>query len=435
MKKITEIFVLAIASMVALSSCEKQNAINNENTVLKASFEDMTKTALGTEYQVLWSATDKITFFNFDGTANDSKTTTISDNGLTAEFTFDGTVTGDVALFPANSEAEYEEGNISTILPTTQYPVEGGFDPKANIALSKTVDGTAKFYNACTLIGFTIRNNDIKSITLGSDKAFAGDCVIYMDGTPKFSSYEEDPSDLVLEADFENGKTYYAVIFPQSYGTFELAFERADGKVAKFVNYNLLDLSAKRNCITNIFDMEIPDSKWKAKDYVLVEEALEDWRGDYLVAYSDNVFMDGSLEGGKNGVGKAQTHVAPEDNLSADKKTVSLSWGDEHYVTIEAIDDEDLSKGYVIKSHSSTTPYFYQTTNANGMACTATKGTAAGYPITIEFTSSSDIKLKLGGGATGAVLRYNNTSGSTGEMFRYYKNGGQSPIYLYKKQD
>lgn len=296
MKKITEIFVLAIASMVALSSCEKQNAINNENTVLKASFEDMTKTALGTEYQVLWSATDEITFFNFDGTANDSKTTTISDNGLTAEFTFDGTVTGDVALFPANSEAEYEEGNISTILPTTQYPVEGGFDPKANIALSKTVDGTAKFYNACTLIGFTIKNDDIKSITLGSDKAFAGDCVIYMDGTPKFSSYEEDPSDLVLEADFVNGKTYYAVIFPQSYGTFELAFERADGKVAKFVNHSLLDLSAKRNCITNIFDMEIPDSKWEANeetDVIVMKGFADGTKTSYITSYTEGASEKG----------------------------------------------------------------------------------------------------------------------------------------------
>lgn len=169
-------------------------------------------------------------------------------------------------------------------------------------------------------------------------------------------------------------------------------------------------------------------------DYKLVESSLTDWRGDYLIAYSDDVFMDGSLEGGKNGVGKAQSHVAPGSNLSADKKTVSESWGDAHYVTIEAIDDSDLSKGYVIKSHSTTTPYFYQTSNSNGMSGTATKNTAAAYPITVTFNSSSDIDLALGGNATGAVLHYNNTSGSTGEMFRYYKNGGQSAIYLYKKQ-
>ncbi len=165
--------------------------------------------------------------------------------------------------------------------------------------------------------------------------------------------------------------------------------------------------------------------------YNLVEATLSDWRGDYLIAYSSTVFMDGSLAGGTSGVGKAQTHVSPGSALSGN--TITDAWGDEHYVTIEAIDDNDLSKGYVIKSHSTTTPYFYQTSNANGMACTATKNTAANYPITITFNSSSNISLALGGSAAGAVLHYNTNTGSSGEMFRYYKNGGQSAIYLYKK--
>lgn len=266
MKKITEIFVLAIASMVALSSCEKQNAINNENTVLKASFEDMTKTALGTEYQVLWSATDEIALFDSEGTRHISTSTTVSDGGLTAEFGFGVSVTSKIALFPADEEASCNEGGVvSTTLPTTQYPVAGGFDPKANIALSETVDNTAKFYNACTLIGFTIKNDDIKSITLRSDKALAGDCLIYMNsGVPEFSSHATDPSDLVLEADFENGKTYYAVVFPSEYGSFDVTFKRADGKTATFENNNTLDLTSARSCITNFFDLEIPDSKWES---------------------------------------------------------------------------------------------------------------------------------------------------------------------------
>ncbi|MBQ0081520.1 MAG: hypothetical protein KBS95_08250 [Alistipes sp.] len=185
---------------------------------------------------------------------------------------------------------------------------------------------------------------------------------------------------------------------------------------------------------TESIEISVSQLTGVSHDYKLVESSLTDWRGDYLIAYSDDVFMDGSLAGGTNGVGKTQSHVAPANNLSSDKKTVSESWGDTHYVTIEAINDTDLSKGYVIKSHSQTTPYFYQTSNKNGMTSTATKATAAKYPITIEFTSSSDIKIKLGGEAAGAVLRYNKTNGTTGEMFRFYKNCGQYAIYLYKKQ-
>ena len=150
-------------------------------------------------------------------------------------------------------------------------------------------------------------------------------------------------------------------------------------------------------------------------------------------AYNDTVFMDGSLAGGVDGVGKAQTHIAPGEALSG--TTITAEWGNEHFVTIEAIDDTDLSKGYVIKSHSTTTPYFYYTSNKNGMSGTANKNTAATYPISVVFNNENDIDIALGGNATGAILHYNAIEGATGEMFRFYKDGGQQNIYLYKKID
>ncbi len=164
-------------------------------------------------------------------------------------------------------------------------------------------------------------------------------------------------------------------------------------------------------------------------NYEKVTSALTDWRGNYLIAYNDDVFMDGSLAGGKEGVGAANSSVAPDDALSGN--TITAEWGNEHYVTIEAINDNVLSNGYVIKSHSTEKPYFYQTENENGMASTNNKATAAAYPISIVFNDENDIDIALGGVATGAVLHYNATG--TGHMFRFYKDGGQSPVYLYKK--
>lgn len=165
--------------------------------------------------------------------------------------------------------------------------------------------------------------------------------------------------------------------------------------------------------------------------YHKVTTDLDDWRGDYLIAYSDEIFMDGSLEGGTNGVGKAQSHVNPTNSLSGN--TILAEWGDKYYVTLEAIDDSDLSKGYVIKSHSDTTPYFYHTRNdKNGMSGTDNKATAATYPISVIFNDENDIDIALGGNAAGAILHYNNDA-STGDMFRFYKDGGQQNIYLYKK--
>ena len=182
----------------------------------------------------------------------------------------------------------------------------------------------------------------------------------------------------------------------------------------------------------NVNVMVSQNSLSSTKNYIRVESQLSDWRGDYVVAYSNSVFMDGSLPGGTSAgqVGYANTGVNPESALSEDGKTIDQTWGDRYYVTIEAIDDTDLTKGYVIKTHSATNPYFYQTSNANGMSGSANKTTASNYPISITFVSVSDIRIALGGNATGAVLRYN----SSNNIFRYYKDGGQSAIYLYKKE-
>lgn len=303
MKKFTEMFVLAIASMVALSSCAKENVINNDTktpgTVIKGSFEDMTKTALSSEYQIKWSEDDVIVAFDHEENSYISTKTTVSENGLVAEFSFDETVESEYALFPANEGAIISAGTISTVLPATQYPVPDGFDTNANIALSKTVDNTAKFYNACTLIGFEIKNDDIKSISIKSDKAFAGDCIVYEgeDGFPVLESIEGEAGKLTLEADFVKGNTYYAVVFPEIYTGLTITFKRADGNVAKFTNAGTLDLSHGRNCITTIFDKEIADGKWTSPILFMDDfSKFDNTDGDGSQALSTKSFV-GSVEG------------------------------------------------------------------------------------------------------------------------------------------
>lgn len=177
-----------------------------------------------------------------------------------------------------------------------------------------------------------------------------------------------------------------------------------------------------------VFAKQEGEGEGEGGDYVLVESALEDWTGDYLIAYSDDVFADGR-SGGTAGLGKAQSHVDPNEALSTDKKTVAAAWGDTYHVTLE--ESSENSKTYVLKTQDGN--YNYQSSNTNGLASTENKNTAATYPISVNFNSSEDISLALGGNAAGAVLHYNANAGSSGEMFRFYKNGGQQPIYLYKK--
>ena len=161
--------------------------------------------------------------------------------------------------------------------------------------------------------------------------------------------------------------------------------------------------------------------------YRLVEADQTDWRGDYLIAYDSNTFADGRIGGTvSKAIGDSGVRVDPGTNLSG--KDVDVTWGDTYNVTLEALDDSNLSLGYVLKTKDG--KYNYQSSNSNGLTATENKSTASRYPISVTFTSSSNVKLCLGGKAKGAVFRY-NTSGSG--VFRFYANCGESPVYLYKR--
>ena len=155
-----------------------------------------------------------------------------------------------------------------------------------------------------------------------------------------------------------------------------------------------------------------------SSNYEKVTSNLADWAGDYLIAYNNTTFADGST-GGTSGMGALNKKVDLSSSIS--NNTIPASVGDQYNVTLEAV-----SGGYVLKTKDG--KYNYQSSNANGLATTMDIATATKYAINVTFTSENDIKLALSGGANGAVFRY-NTSG----YFRFYKNGGQSAVYLYKK--
>lgn len=154
--------------------------------------------------------------------------------------------------------------------------------------------------------------------------------------------------------------------------------------------------------------------------YVLVESDLgaNNWAGDYLIAYSSTKFADGRVGGtATGGIGAEGVSVNPGSNL--DGKEITATWGDKYNVTLEAITD-----GYVMITKDG--KYNYQTGNSNGLPSTDNLTTASNYPISVTFTNSSDIKLK---NSSGAAFRYNESG-----YFRFYKDCGQSAVYLYRRQ-
>lgn len=151
-------------------------------------------------------------------------------------------------------------------------------------------------------------------------------------------------------------------------------------------------------------------------DYKLVESAPDDWSGDYLVAYSSTIFADGRV-GGTEGIGKSLTRVSPGTYLNGN--TISAEWGDNYNITLETITD-----GYVMKTKDG--QYNYHTGSESGISSTTYIKTASAYPITVTFNSSSDIDIIC----NNMTFHYN-----TNGFFRFYKNGGQENVYLYKKEN
>ncbi len=160
--------------------------------------------------------------------------------------------------------------------------------------------------------------------------------------------------------------------------------------------------------------------------YVRVTQNLgTDWAGRYLIAYNDNTFANGQI-GGKEGIGKAGVKVDLSTYIS--NNTIPSNIGDQYYVELEEIIPGRNT--YVLKTQDG--QYNYQTTNSNGLSSSYNKSTADEYPITVSFISENEINLCLGGNAEGAVFRYNNNT-NNGLLFRFYRDCGQNPVYLYKK--
>ena len=159
--------------------------------------------------------------------------------------------------------------------------------------------------------------------------------------------------------------------------------------------------------------------------YKRVTSALTDWRGKYLIAYLGNSvnIADGKIgdETKSTSIGKAKAKVpyVSREEITSDKNVIKVDWGDNYYVTLEAIDNSDLTQGYLLKTQDGL--YNYATSSASIVG--KTKSTAEDHPIKITYNSLSDVSLKVGS----LYLRYNT------ESFRFYSKGTQYPVYLYKR--
>lgn len=243
---------LLLSALSLFSACQKseqQAPAKGESIVFTASFAPETKTFIDGK-QSLWNQ-DEIRIFNGNHSEAEEYVTTAVE-AATAEFkikdeTKSLTGTSFIAVCP-NSLADEAWRNSSadkTInklrLKPEQTATDGTYDPEGHVAVAYTENHELSFKNACTLLKFTIKSDNIKEVCVYSTGAvLSGNFNFNTEGEGSITTTAvgEDTyktnNYVKVVGDFVNGQTYYMSCIPATLENgLTLEVVNTDGKKGK----------------------------------------------------------------------------------------------------------------------------------------------------------------------------------------------------------
>ena len=263
---------LLLSALALFSACQKseqQAPAKGESIVFTASFAPETKTVIKGK-QSLWNQ-DEIRIFN--GNHSEAKEyVTTAVKAATAEFkikdeTKSLTGTSFIAVCPNSlaTEAWWNSSKDKTInklwLKPEQTATASTYDPEGHVAVAYTENHVLSFKNACALLKFTIKSDNIKEVCVYSTGAvLSGNFNFNTEGlsitttavgedTYKTNNYVK------VVGDFVNGQTYYMSCIPATLENgLTLEVVNTDGKKGKDrTTTNKVDL--KRSGIFDLGDV------------------------------------------------------------------------------------------------------------------------------------------------------------------------------------
>lgn len=245
---------LVLSALALFSACQKseqQAPAKGESIVFTASFAPETKTVIDeTGKKSLWNQ-DEIRIFNGNHSEAQEYVTTAVE-AATANFTiknpeakFKGT--SFIAVCPDSiaTKAWWNSSKDKTInklyLKPQQTATAGTYDPKGHVAVAYTENHELSFKNACALLKFTIKSDNIKEVCVYSIGAVLSgnfnfntvDDNITTTGVDKTDIYETN-NYVKVKGNFVNGQTYYMSCIPGTLANgFTLEVVNTDGKKGK----------------------------------------------------------------------------------------------------------------------------------------------------------------------------------------------------------
>ena len=292
---------LLLSALALFSACQKseqQAPAKGESIVFTASFAPETKTVIKGK-QSLWNK-DEIRIFN--GNHSEAQEyVTDAVKAATANFTIKNpeakfTGTNFIAVCPNTNRLATEawwNGSVDkTInklwLKPEQTATDGTtYDPEGHVAVAYTENHELSFKNACTLLKFTIKSDNIKEVCVYSIGAVLSgnfnfntvDDNITTTGVDKTDIYETN-NWVKVKGNFVNGQTYYMSCIPGKLAN-GFTLEVVNDKAAKGKdNVYTKEIELKRNKIYDLGDVTYTERPTEMRTFYL---KAGDWANDGAV--------------------------------------------------------------------------------------------------------------------------------------------------------
>lgn len=441
---LSALLVLAACSEIQLPSeeslidlSEPGSSGRNEFIVKNIAFtahqegdETATRTVLDEDGEhVLWLPGDMINIFH-DGSEPACFVNTKMEEAAIA--TFEGSITTHIisggsegsdletnyywGLYPYDAEASYEDGAITTTLPSEQKAVAGTFDDDLFITVGRSETTEMPFFNVCSGIKFTLDRGDISSVTLTADggQDIAGKFSVAFDdetGKPVVKKIIDGSSSITLTPSdgvfFKPYTWYYVVTLPQTLeneGGFTFTFTMNGEGIAPIRMRSTATLSLNRSAFRKTA-MKINTAIKTDIETAEIRSFLEDPEIDDLYRTD----MEYSITKG--------------GSISCSAEPVRFTWAATGARTLYISDNEDYNNAKKISIGASATVcdvynlipgvnYYCRTISASGTTYWETSFVPVG-PFRAISVSGTGNSRDLGGwvGEDGRTVRY-------GKLFR-----------------
>ncbi len=198
--------------------------------------EPFSKSILGSTMAVLWSENDALSIFD----KTDNNRFTLTSGAGQNEGNFGGEAYEAAqyfALYPYSEDAVYSDGYIYSSLPAEQTARTGSFDTMLNPAAGSSTDTGISLKNMAGLIALSVENipdgKTVQSVTFEAEKNLTGNYKIDIATFSAAEGISGAASGLTVKAPEQEplaeGKTYYAVVLPETYQSLRYTVLLNDG--------------------------------------------------------------------------------------------------------------------------------------------------------------------------------------------------------------